>query len=321
MSRARQLQEVATAAFFDQVLPAVHAELPQVASKITVLITSSVAYGVADELSDLDVFIVFHREADYRQHAVRLARLIEELRLDDRYPDVCDKGVRFELESLSRSDVRSVFSHPESPRHWMRQTDWLMHWFGSALPIYDPAGIRMRFDRRCSFYPPQVASWRTASGAFRSWRHALTASRALSEAGLSFLVVRQLWRSMTTALDLAYLRGHSYGPHPKWRAQLARRLLGAGGDLKVLCRVMNQVVVAIGGNGAARAVETATRDLRSWAEVVGTEVEVAPLPPEVTSVRDLAFHWCVQRGLDHQRPAGLTTRDSRGHAVRRLGLS
>lgn len=167
MSKARQLQEVATAAFFDQVLPVLRAELPEIASDVVVLITSSVAYGVADELSDLDVFIVFRREADYRRYATRLARLIEDLQLDETYPDICDKGVRFELESLSRSDVSRVLGHPENLRHWINQGDWLMRWFGSAVPIYDPTGIRARFDRRCRFYPPEVASWRMSGGVER----------------------------------------------------------------------------------------------------------------------------------------------------------
>lgn len=319
MSRAEQLQAVATTAFFDQVLPAIRSELPEIAEEIVVLITSSVAYGVADELSDLDVFIVFRRERDYSRYATRLTRLIEEIELDERYPDVCDKGVRFELESLSRSDVRRVLSDPENGRHWMAQCDWLMHWFGSALPIYDPGRIRARFDRRCSFYPPEVASWRAAGNAFRTWRHALTATRLLSDTGISFLAVRQLWRSMTTALDLAYLRGHRFGPHPKWRAQLAPVILGAGGDLQVLRRIADTVVKGIHGADVAGALTAAAQELGSWAETIGLETTVAPPAEDGRGVPDVWRFTGASGDILVTNPV-MTSRPEIREAARRGGL-
>jgi hypothetical protein len=223
---SQRLRDVATSAFYDYVLPEMRARMPQIADSIVVSITSSVAYGVADAYSDLDVFISFLRHRDYVRHASQLNELISRLRWPDWYATVCDKGVRFELESLSRSDIARTYRSPHRPDYWMEQTDWLMSWFGSGIPIYDPSRVRERFDRRCRFYPARIANWRLRGTRIRVAKASRRASELLAaNPDLTFEAARSAWRAVTAALDAAYLVGGCYGPHPKWRRPLAPSML------------------------------------------------------------------------------------------------
>ncbi|WP_055490372.1 nucleotidyltransferase domain-containing protein [Streptomyces sp. TP-A0356] len=220
-----RLRDIATAAFHDYALPAIRSELPQVETLITVLITSSVAYGTADSHSDLDVFIVFRTERDYRLYADALAKLIDGLRLDDVYGNVCDKGVRFELESLPRSDLSQLYHHPKRAAQWRQQTEWLLRWFIDSVPIHDPAGVHERLSRVAGQWPAAIRQERQLAAQTRVVTWTSRALLALDENGVTFPALRASCHAATAGLDIAYLAADQYAPHPKWRHTQAAGLL------------------------------------------------------------------------------------------------
>lgn len=220
-----RLRDIATDAWTEHLLPALRRHMPEIIDEVVVTITSSVAYGTADEHSDLDVFVIFRRERDYARYADQLQKLIERLDLDAVYGAVCDKGVRFELESLQRSDLSGLFYHPERARTWHRQTEWLLFWFLQSIPIHDPGGIHARLSRRAGHWPPPVLAARRESAQTKIVSWARTSRRQLAATGAGYVAVRAAGRAATAGLDLAYLTAGRFGPHPKWRHPHARRLL------------------------------------------------------------------------------------------------
>lgn len=208
-----RLRDIATEAFHQHVLPAIRTSMPAVERQIVVVITSSVAYGTADQYSDLDVFVIFRREQDFRASAEPLGELIEGLRLDRMYGEVCDKGVRFELESLQRSDLSALYYHP-TRANWCRQTEWLLSWFLDAVPIHDPAGVHARLARIAGEWPAATLQERLHDSRIRIARWSATSSRQAEREGLTFAVQRGACRAATAGLELAYLTAGRYAPHP-----------------------------------------------------------------------------------------------------------
>lgn len=219
-----RLKDVAADAFHGHVLPAIRREVPGLDQRIATLVTSSVAYGSADAYSDLDVFIMFRRDKDYRLWAPDLERIIESLELDAIYGDVCDKGIRFELESLHRSDLAGLFFHPYDLRRWERQTEWLLSWFLSATPIYDPAGLWLEMHKRCGTWPPPIRHQRQQVARLVARRAAAVAART-DPHDWDLPTLHRIWQGLAASVDLAYLLDGTYAPHPKWRQPLARQLL------------------------------------------------------------------------------------------------
>ncbi|AXI77307.1 nucleotidyltransferase family protein [Peterkaempfera bronchialis] len=276
-----RLRAIATTAFHDHVLPAIHRDMPEVADRIVVTITSSVAYGTADRHSDLDVFVVFRREQDYRRYATALQKLIDGLNLGTVYGAVCDKGVRFELESLARSDLSRLFHHPEKTDNWHRQTEWLLFWFLESVPIHDPGGIHARLKGRAGRWPAPVLASRHEAARTRvaTWTH--TAQRELAATGYTYTALRAACYAATAALDLAYLTAGRYGPHPKWRHPHADRLLAEHPRALTALENMNRLARALidlpdspRAFGAALAEHQAeqappdTAATRPWAEAL-----------------------------------------------------
>lgn len=249
-----RLRDIATAAFHDHVLPAIRRDLPHVESVVTVLITSSVAYGTADSHSDLDVFIVFRTERDYSLYADALEKLIGALRLDDIYGEVCDKGVRFELESLPRSDLSQLYHHPNRTENWHRQTEWLLRWFIDSVPIHDPAGVHDRLSRVAGRWPIPVRDARQLAAQTRVATWTERALRALDGDGFSIPAVRAACHAATAGLECAYLVADEYAPHPKWRHAQAMKLVGrspAGASaLAVVDRLAMELVDATDSPGS-----------------------------------------------------------------------
>ncbi|MGE7433984.1 hypothetical protein [Kitasatospora sp. NPDC001175] len=221
-----RLRESATEAFRDHVLPAIRRHLPAIEDRIAVVITSSVAYGAADQHSDLDMFIMFERERDYLRHVARLQQLIDSLDLSTLYGEVCDKGMRFEIESLQRADLSALFHHPERRENWHRQSEWLLTWFLDSYPIHDPAGIHARLLRRAGHWPADVLQARKDDARTRIVTWSETSRRLADQQGLTLATVRSAFRSATASLELAYLDAGRYAPHPKWRSTYAEAMLG-----------------------------------------------------------------------------------------------
>ncbi|WP_329562080.1 hypothetical protein [Kitasatospora sp. NBC_01266] len=220
-----RLRETATQALRDHLLPAIRTHLPEIENRISVNITSSVAYGAADEHSDLDVFVMFERERDYAQHASGLQKLIDNLHLDALYGAVCDKGMRFEIESLARADLSAIYHHSERPEHWHRQSEWLLSWFLDSHPIHDPSGIHARLQQRAGRWPDGILLARQDDALTRISAWTGTARRFLVDQGPSFVAVRSAYRAATASLELAYLQAGLYAPHPKWRSAYAAAML------------------------------------------------------------------------------------------------
>jgi predicted nucleotidyltransferase len=153
-STSAHLLEATIEAFTTTVLPALREHYPQIVDDILVTVTSSVAYGTADPLSDLDVFIIFRRHNDYLRYGDRVDALIQGLNLNATHAHLCDKGLRFELESLHRADLSNLYRNPRSSHAWAEQTEWLLFWALNSVPIHDPSGMRHRLRETCSWYPP-----------------------------------------------------------------------------------------------------------------------------------------------------------------------
>ncbi|WP_042369534.1 DUF4037 domain-containing protein [Streptacidiphilus neutrinimicus] len=220
-----RLRDAAADAFQRHVLPAIRTRLPGVEDLLTATVTSSVAYGAADQHSDLDVFLVFRRERDYREHAAALGSLIDGLRLDELYGDICDKGMRFEIESLPRADLSRLYHHPENPETWHQQSEWLLAWFLDSSPLHDPAGVHARMRRLAGAWPPDVLAARQDEAWTRITTWTATALRLLKRDGTTYPAVRAAFRAATAGLEAAYLRAGRFAPHPKWRESYARHHL------------------------------------------------------------------------------------------------
>ncbi|WP_133259987.1 hypothetical protein [Streptacidiphilus pinicola] len=230
-----RLRDAAADAFQLHVLPAIRTSLPGVEDLLTATVTSSVAYGAADEHSDLDVFLVFRRERDYRAHAAALGALIDGLSLDELYGPICDKGMRFEIESLPRADLSRLYHHPENPDHWHQQSEWLLAWFLDSWPLHDPGGVHARMRRLAGTWPPAVLAARQDEAWTRVTTWTATALRLLHDEGTTYPAVRAAFRAATVGLEAAYLCAGRFAPHPKWRESYARRHLAHSPDA---CRVL-----------------------------------------------------------------------------------
>lgn len=227
---ARRLRGIAAAAFHDHVLPAMRRHLPDAADKVTVIVTSSVATGTADAASDLDAFMVFRTEVDYRRYAAPLLDLLDRLDLGSVYGEVCDKGVRFEVESLPRSDLARFYRRPHGRDGWPQQTEWLLRWFAESIPLHDPQGVHARMASLARDRPEGVRKARQLDVQTRIVASTCRALHGLRSSGLTFPSLRAACHAATAGLEGAYLAADELTPHPKWMEARARALLG-GDDL------------------------------------------------------------------------------------------
>lgn len=213
--------EVASESFFKYVLPLIKEQFPEIHQRILVNISSSVAYGVADKYSDLDTFIIFVRHKDYIKYANRLETAINTIKFPVEYQNLCDKGVRFELESLKRSDVSKLYFRP-TEENWMSQTDWLMYWFLNSETIYDPKGIKKRFEKKFSFYPNDI----TTNKIYLAFLAILINHQSFKQMSdgtdtISYYQLKYIFKILSRVLDIFYWKNNSYTPHPKWKYKLA----------------------------------------------------------------------------------------------------
>lgn len=220
-SLSEQLQRVAIQAFYDYVLPMIKRDFPQIEKRFLVNITSSVAFGVADQYSDLDMFIIFEHHRDYEKFAEPLEQAINQIQFPQEFHMICDKGVRFELESLRRSDLSKVFRHYDHSEAWMYQTDWLMHWFVNAITIYDPNNLAKRFKKQCSFYPEHILQSKIYFSILSMWTDYFLLKKKSQDPIFSYYSLKAVFRILSRALDVYYWRNSSYTPHPKWKYRLA----------------------------------------------------------------------------------------------------
>ena len=310
------LAELARHAFFEHVLPALRTELPELVHRIIVTVGSSVAYGLADRHSDLDCFIIFIFGRDYALYAARVDRLIRSLPFPRWYSTVCDKGVRFELESLARSDISRIYRHPGNATSWLRQTDWLMHWFGRGLVIYDPTNVMRRFNEACGAYPADVAGvkCRRAMIKARILYSRLSRDRVNKHGSLVWL--GRVWRVLNAALDMSYWSAREFSPHPKWKYTLAQSRPVGILQRSIVSDVAN-VLDGIEMEDRPKVVAYVNRIVERMAS------EPYPVPPatrirpaDLVDLRCPTPTWLLTEGrVDPQRLNEVSTAVSRGQEV------
>jgi hypothetical protein len=164
-SLAEQIRATGVIAVKEHILPLIAHRRSDLLDRFCITINSSVAFGLADAHSDLDMFLSFYEHEDYVAHAAVLDGLLKaELRLPPELHAVCDKGIRVELESFRRSDVEQLVAQPQDRDANMRQTDWLLHWFLNAVTVYDPRRKRQAFEERFAFYTAEATLFKRRCG-------------------------------------------------------------------------------------------------------------------------------------------------------------
>lgn len=263
-SVSNKLQRIARRAFYDYVLPMIKKKFPQIEERFLVNITSSVAYGVADQYSDLDLFIIFEYHRDYEQFSKPLEAAINRIEFPKEFYTICDKGVRFELESLRRSDISKIFYNPDSDKVWMHQTDWLMYWFLNAVTIYDPSKLSERFRNGRLFYPDHILESKIYFTILSMWSDYFSLRRKKSV--FNYYSLKKVFRILSRALDIYYWFNKSYTPHPKWKYRLAV-LTKKKYNYSVVLNYLDEVLNAVVNQDVTKALNDIEELINYWEKV------------------------------------------------------
>ena len=231
MSRniSKQLISLTKEAFFDYVLPKIEGEYPESVNKFFVNITSSVAYGVADKHSDIDVFVLFKSHEDYLHFHEKFDELIKSIKFPEKFEGMCDKGMRFEFESLKKSDVLELYTS-QSYGNWMNQTEWLLCWLINSVTIYDPSDYITSFKKKMRFFPKKVLK----SKVNLSFVSLIKYQKQLAQANLlkqPYLSDFYFFKACKCLMDLLYWSDKKYVPHPKWQCFILQFIGKLGKDL------------------------------------------------------------------------------------------
>ncbi len=198
-------------AFFEYVLPKIEKECPCVIGKFFVILTSSVAYGIADKYSDIDVFVIFPKHKDYLTYYKKLQTLIDSIEYPSNYYNICDKGIRFEFESFFKSDLEKLINN-QSNNNWLNQTEWLLCWFINSVTIYDPNGICERNKKKLQYYPKKIIKFKANNNLLLL----LKFRRIMRRMNDSYVFDVYYFKSIKRLMDLIYWCEGLYVPHSKW---------------------------------------------------------------------------------------------------------
>jgi len=205
-------------------LPLIYKKLPEIKDKVCILLTSSPAYGTADKFSDLDLFIIFEKQKDYIRYKEKLENLIKSKPLPNVYKSniKLDKGIRFEFESLQRSDISKIYYHSSNKLYWVLQTDWLLYWFLNSKIIYDPNNIRKKLYERAKFYPEEILTYKINAALLRieKYKKLINGFSQTKSNIYGYLTLDILFRMFNQILNIVYWKCKSYSPHPKWKYYL-----------------------------------------------------------------------------------------------------
>jgi len=216
-------------AFFDYVLPRIREKYPESLNKFFVNITSSVAYGVADKHSDIDVFILFKDHKDYLKYNKKFESVIHQIKFPEKFEGMCDKGLRFEFESLQKSDVLNLYN-VQSYENWMKQTEWLLCWLVNSITIYDPSDQITSFKNKIGFFKRNILK----SKVNLSFILLLKYQKMLAQSGSlddDYLSDFYFFKSCKRLMDLVYWSDKKYAPHPKWQYFILRFIKPRGKQL------------------------------------------------------------------------------------------
>jgi hypothetical protein len=214
---SQKLKKIAKKAFFNYVLPAILNELPGLKDKFIVNITSSVAYGMADKYSDIDLFIIFYNQNDYLKYVGKVETIINEIKFPEYYYSICDKGIRFELESLARADVEKILMEPTSLYNWLTLSSWLMYWLINSITIYDPLDIIRPFKKKWGRFPNGIATIKLRSLKIKALRNYFSLLRELKSHHRYFFIIYYVMKIINAIIDIKFLKKRIYPPHNKWK--------------------------------------------------------------------------------------------------------
>ena len=212
---SKEIEKIAHTAFEKYIYPAIVQNIPEIKDKFIVNITSSVAYGTADKYSDLDMFLIFYEQKDYIRYHKELTTLCSSIQYPDSYYTKFDKGIRIELESLSRADVKNIISHPEKEKNWLGLSGWLMYWFINSITIYDPKGLLTTARKYLSKYPDKIAEIKRLQIKEENTR--IKVSLRKESIYSAFLTFDKIVRLLNAYIDYFFLEQSSFIPHPKWK--------------------------------------------------------------------------------------------------------
>lgn len=218
MNVSEKIIIIAKEVFFEHFLPAIIKNFPELENKFLVNITSSVAYQTADQYSDLDMFLIFYSQSDYRKYSAKIQRIIKQLKIND-YSDIFDKGVRLEIESLSRAGVSGVIHNPKSRYAWYTLPNWLMYWFVNSITIYDPMDLMGRLRKNKIFYPRDIQYHKILEEQLLQDKNSALCSNYFYPLD-SYVRFEKFVRYINALLDTAFLVKKSFIPHLKWKEHI-----------------------------------------------------------------------------------------------------
>jgi len=222
-NRSAKLIDAADEAFFHFVLPLLKKKYPESLKKFFVNITSSVAYGVADEHSDIDIFILFRNHRDYLKYHKKFDSLIKSIKFPEKFNSLCDKGIRFELESLKKSDISSLFEK-QTTYNWLRQTEWLLCWLVNSITIYDPNEWMKDFRQKAGFFPKKILKLKVKSAFVQLLNYIRKFKNSINEDQHKYLKEMYFFKCIKKLMDIIYWINNAYTPHPKWQFYILKYL-------------------------------------------------------------------------------------------------
>jgi len=210
-------------AFFEYVLPRIEEKYPATIGKFFVILTSSVAYGIADKYSDLDIFVIFPEHKDYLKYHKKMQSLADSIEYPANYYDICDKGIRFEFESFFKSDILNIVKN-QSDKNWLNQTEWLLCWFINSVAIYDPIEVFANIKKKLLFFPKKIVEIKANNGLISVLKY----RQILSLTKDKYVFDVYYFKSLKKIMDLIFWSGGLYVPHPKWSFYLSKQVSSLG---------------------------------------------------------------------------------------------
>ncbi len=210
-------------AFFEYVLPRIEEKYPATIGKFFVILTSSVAYGIADKYSDLDIFIIFPEHKDYLKYHRKMQSLIDSIEYPANYYDICDKGIRFEFESFLKSDILNIVKN-QSDNNWLNQTEWLLCWFINSVAIYDPIEVFANTKKKLLFFPKKIIEIKANNSLISLLKY----RQILSLTKDKYVFDVYYFKSLKKIMDLIFWSEEMFVPHPKWSFYLSRYVSSLG---------------------------------------------------------------------------------------------
>lgn len=217
-SESLKLEEAANLYFSEFVKPEIEKISPDIFNYAGVQITSSVAYGFADQFSDLDMFLIFKEHKQYLKYRQLVEDAVNNIVLPDGLRFICDKGMRLEIESLKKSGLLDLVNDIEDINSWLRQEEWLLFWFNNAIILEDKTGWISNLKSCLNFYPNSVKDFKYYNALDDLYAYYLRLKNYVNKKDTwsYFLYSKYFFRCAYLLMKLVYWRNQSFIPHGKW---------------------------------------------------------------------------------------------------------